>query len=124
MTDARLACCVCDRRLYRHACDCSAAVEWAAHWDGRVWCGPCVRAEHAKAKARRKAQLDAMPRCSIDGCNRRGTWRIGHGGVLLVCGIHRTRAKRAHNQRMAAAGGMGLFMPVAYGAEELRELAQ
>lgn len=49
----------------------------------------------------RKAQLDALPRCEVPGCGRRGTWRCGdYGPRVLLCGRHRraaaTEYHRAH----------------------------
>lgn len=65
----------------------------------------------AEAKAARKADLDAEPRCEVARCHRRGAWKLG--GVLL-CGGHTKRAKAGHAKVAASMGGLALFIPVDY----------
>ena len=67
---------------------------------------------NAELKRGRKAQLDAMPRCEIDGCKRRGTARWGWGpDRALLCGRHGKAAQRQHVRTMTAPGLMlGLTM--------------
>ena len=68
-------------------------------------CCDCIMAINRRMDRDRKAQLDAMPRCDVSGCKRRGRWRIGNGpgAKVLVCGSHYTKAKRAWNRRFAGA---------------------
>ena len=84
-------------------------------------CNDCWNRSVDVRQAARKAQLDAMPRCEVDGCQRRSTWTVS-GGVGL-CGWHMRRMKREHNRRMASIGGMGLFMTVNYGREAVLSMA-
>ena len=56
----------------------------------------------AELKRGRKAQLDAMPRCEIETCKRRGIARWGWGADrALLCGIHGKRAERQYARTMA-----------------------
>lgn len=61
----------------------------------------------AELKRGRKAQLDAMPRCEIETCKRRGTARWGWGpDRALLCGRHGKAAQRQHVRTMTAPGLM------------------
>lgn len=82
--------------------------------DGRRCCVACWNAGVAAARAARKAQLDAMPRCAVPGCKARGTWQCGHGEPVLLCGRHKNKALRAAHagvpaglEFLALFGGMG-----------------
>ena len=75
----------------------------------RFRCHECARREWDDYKARRKAELDAMPRCEVDGCDHRGNWSVA--GVLL-CGRHKSKVEAAHIRIMVGIrGGLGLFVP-------------
>ena len=63
-------------------------------------CMPCHNLGVIERRAARKAQIAAMPRCEVDGCNRRGAWRTVGG--LLLCGPHLERAK-------GKLAGFGIF---------------
>lgn len=43
-------------------------------------------------KAKRKAALAAMPRCTF--CDHRGTWKCGAGEPVLLCGWCFRKARR------------------------------
>lgn len=64
-------------------------------------------AARAAAKAERKAQLDAMPRCDL--CNRRGTWRYPYG--VLVCGWHKRKLKAGWAASDAHGGIVAMLSP-------------
>lgn len=67
-------------------------------------CSDCIMAINRAIDERRKAQLDAMPRCEVDGCNRRSLWRIGNGpDEARVCGQHFKQAKRNWDRQFAGA---------------------
>jgi hypothetical protein len=75
----------------------------------RFRCLACAQREHAEHKVRRKAELDDMPRCEVEGCTHRGNWNVA--GVLL-CGRHKSKVEAAHRRTLAAMpGGVGLFVP-------------
>ena len=87
-----LTCCICGRNIRRYPSDCGGDLDiWAAYFDGRSWCGPCLASEHAKRKVARKAQLDAMPRCEVPGCKARGAYRLAD--QRLLCGKHKRKAE-------------------------------
>ena len=101
------------------------------HWEpDRIdACRACVRATAelnlvylAEMKRARKAQLDAMPRCEVPGCKRRGTARWGWGNNrALLCGRHGKRAEREFNRNHAGA----FWLPApAMSAAQIRTLAQ
>jgi hypothetical protein len=87
----------------------------------RFRCNECARRERQEYAARRKAELDAMPRCEVEGCDHRGNWDVA--GVLL-CGRHKSRAQAAH-RRFAGSlpGGLGLFVAADYSREQIIRLA-
>lgn len=62
-------------------------------WRPFALCCDCITAHNRQIDQERKATLAAMDRCEIDGCECRGTWRVG--GVL-ICGRHLRKVKRAH----------------------------
>lgn len=72
-------------------------------------CGDCINEAHRQARERRTAQLAAEPRCEIDGCNRRGAWKIA--GALL-CGAHLKAAQREHARIAAPLGILGGLVDV------------
>lgn len=57
-------------------------------------CGNCIGLRNELARRNRKRQLDAMPRCEVPACNRRGSWKVGTCGALL-CGAHKKALFRA-----------------------------
>jgi hypothetical protein len=75
----------------------------------RYRCYECAQRERQEYAARRKAELAAMPRCEVEGCEHRGNWDVA--GVLL-CGRHKSKVAAAHRRTMAGMpGGLGLFVP-------------
>jgi hypothetical protein len=92
--------------------------------DGRTqdWCCDCYNQSVYEYRAKRKAELAAMPRCEVPDCRRRKTWTVA-GGVGL-CGQHKKIAERGHQARCAQIGGMALFLPINYNREEMLSLAQ
>lgn len=80
---------------------------YAGGAEGVALCGDCIDAANRQAAADRKAELDAMPRCEIAGCNRRATWKVG-GERVGMCGHHKARALKAANRQAAGAGWLGL----------------
>ena len=94
------------------------------HWrraDGS-WgrgCWDCHRAQEAADKLARKAELDAMPRCQVPGCKRRGTHTLQQG-IILMCGRHTKQVQAQHRRNV---GGF-LFACLTYTREQLIRLAQ
>ena len=72
-------------------------------------CADCISRRNDAARARRKVQLDSMPRCEIPMCKRRGLWKVGPQQVLL-CGAHFKRAKRGYG-KVQSGNPFALFMP-------------
>lgn len=74
-------------------------------YGGGARCTECHNRQYHEYKAKRKAQLAAMPRCEF--CNRRGTYRVGAKVVgsdrALLCGVHLRMADEEHAKRI---GGM------------------
>lgn len=70
---------------------------------GGALCGNCISAHNQRGRASRKAELAALPRCSVPGCTRRGTWRWAG---RLFCGRHLKQARAKH---AASRGIFGLF---------------
>ena len=66
-------------------------------------CCDCIMRLNRASDDRRKAELDAMPRCEVDGCSQRGSWLIGNGEKARVCGRHFNRAKRNWDVQFAGA---------------------
>lgn len=67
-------------------------------------CIDCIARINRAIDQRRKAELNAMPRCDIDGCNRRSLWLIGNGPEKVrVCGRHFKRAQRNWDRQFAGA---------------------
>ncbi len=89
--------------------------------EGVSRCSDCINAINVRMKAERKAMLDTMPRCEVDGCKARGTFQVA-GGVLM-CGRHLKATQRAHNRAMQGMGGMGLFMTPNYKREDVLKMA-
>ena len=103
MTLTTYACAGCGVTVYERSSAAPTIALWAAHWDGKAWCRPCVDTEIAVRKNQRKAVLDAMPRCEY--CTRRGTLRVGaatsEAPAALLCGRHHKQALRLAGQRSA-----------------------
>lgn len=72
------------------------------YWGGGARCTDCLNRAIYAARAARRAQLAAEPRCQVPGCRRRGSYKVGGGG-LLMCGAH---LKRAQAGAARAAGGL------------------
>lgn len=70
---------------------------------GTALCTDCINESHRLAKIERKKQIDAMPRCEIDGCNRRGTFHVGQVacGRVLLCGAHKKKVQAQSQKRNA-----------------------
>ena len=85
-------------------------------WDATRELDRATRAEYRRA---RRLQLAAMPRCTMDGCKRRGT--VSTFDVLL-CGAHFKRVERAHNR--ASSSGVGLFISPTYKPDDIRRMAE
>lgn len=88
--------------------------------EGLALCPDCITARNVAARAERKRQLDAEPRCEIPGCTRRGAWKMR--GVLL-CGACKARVQRSHLEEMAGAGCLGLFLVPEYDRADVLRLA-
>jgi hypothetical protein len=88
---------------------------------GTALCSDCINRRNVAAAERRKAQLAAMDRCEVEGCRRRGNWKVGRPPVLL-CGRHKAAAMRAYAKH-AAGNPFGLFMPWQPSRAEVLELA-
>lgn len=84
-------------------------------------CTDCLNAAGQRHRDNRKAQLAAMDRCEVDGCDKRGTWRAAGG--LLLCGKHLRNAQAAHARACASLGGLALLMPIHYSRQELLNAA-
>jgi hypothetical protein len=76
---------------------------------GVFTCHDCDMASRREYQARRKAQLAAMDRCEIPGCQHRGTFRVPG---MLICGRHLKRAQREHARVSAGAGILGCMIPM------------
>lgn len=83
-------------------------------------CDGCIRRINQEIDHRRRAQLDAAPRCEVPGCTRRRAWNVA--GVQL-CGRHKTRAVAGQARAMPALGGIGLFLPVHFSREDVLRYA-
>lgn len=77
---------------------------------GLAYCADCIAEQNSTYRARRKAELEAMPRCQVPGCNRRGVWKAL--GVLL-CGRHLKKAKMGA-QDAGLRSGLPFFYPISY----------
>jgi hypothetical protein len=53
----------------------------------------CHDRQNHERKARRKAELAAMPRCEVPGCRRRAAWTAGAGQSVGLCGKHLNAAR-------------------------------
>ncbi len=84
--------------------------------EGIVLCGECINEIHQRNKEQRKRDLDAMPRCEVPGCNRRGTWRVS--GHTLLCGWHLKAYRSA-----AQAEGFGVLVDPDYSKAQILEMA-
>ena len=89
--------------------------------EGTACCSDCYNAAVFARRARRKAELDAMPRCEVPGCKHRGNYR---SAGTLICGRHMKRAQRAHAKNMQGAGWLALFERPQMTREALLALAQ
>lgn len=79
---------------------------------------PKERAARTEYDSARKRQLDAEPRCTMDGCKRRGA--VTTFGTLL-CRAHFNRVHRAH---MRSASGIGMFCTPTYKPADIRRMAK
>ena len=77
--------------------------------EGLALCADCIARHNVEYREKRKAQLAEEPRCSVEGCKRRGNWKAC--GVLL-CGHHLKNAKRGHARASASYGPFALFASV------------
>lgn len=110
-----MVCNRCQTNIHEHSIDAVHAGLWAAHWNGKVWCGNCLKSAHVEAKQSRQAELDALPRCEF--CNRRGTWNVGAGEPVLLCGWCFKKSKK-HTVQSA-----GWFMAMhTYTGDEIRAI--
>jgi len=75
--------------------------------EGVFRCTDCLDKANVEARAKRKAQLAAEPRCEVTGCKRRGNWRSA--GALL-CGRHMKAARAGHYKATASFGILGALM--------------
>ncbi len=89
---------------------------------GRFVCPECYRQSYVDYKARRKAQLDALPRCECPGCSKRATFNAARG--VLLCGRQLKRAQAGMNRVQAGAGGLALFIPMDYDRADVLRWAQ
>lgn len=83
---------------------------YAGGREGVARCTDCRNRITLSHRAKRKEQLDAMPRCSC--CKVRGTYEVGSkDGKVLLCGRHLKKVRRRHQMIVAGVGGLGLFLP-------------
>lgn len=83
-------------------------------------CGDCLNDANAALRAARKAELDAMPRCEIEGCQRRGAQRLV---AVLLCGRHAKRVQEAHHRNMRE-NPFSIFAPTPdYSRDQLVKMA-
>ncbi len=75
---------------------------------------PLERAYREAYKAARKRKLADEPRCDVEGCKRRGTWRFPYH--VLVCGAHKRHVLAAHSRAAAGLGGLAIAIPT-YGSK-------
>jgi hypothetical protein len=68
--------------------------------NGEAVCYRCVNEYNERIREMRRQARQNAPRCNVEGCNRRGTWRAG--GALL-CGHHKSKVE----QRIMSQGIMG-----------------
>lgn len=69
-------------------------------------CTDCINAINAEIRARRRAWLDAQPRCAVPGCKRRATiWHPNRHGT----GLCRRHWRRAEANLLRATGAVPLF---------------
>lgn len=87
------------------------------------WCVTCWNADVYRRRAERKAELAARPKC--DHCHKKvGTWRVGAGTPVLLCGWCRKRALQLGNSRVSGNFAyLGMFGPPMTGAAVLEMLA-
>ena len=123
-------CCTCHREIFQYAADCGENIDqWAAHWDGRVWCGPCLRTEHAARKSARKIDLEtarcweltetikAMDSAGLKIGDRVSYWCQSYMGGLAgysVEGVLVVRAGRVRvdcGRKVATSKGAARFVP-------------
>lgn len=78
-----------------------------------AYCLPCRNRKIFEARAARKAQLAAMPRCQF--CRRRGSRKVA--GVPL-CRSHYRQAEAQYQMEMAESG-FGFFMRVPVEKEDV-----
>jgi len=62
--------------------------------NGGPLCSDCIAKINRAIDAKHKAELDAMPRCQVPGCTRRGTLRVGTYNRVLMCGAHFNKAQK------------------------------
>ena len=82
---------------------------------------PMEGAARTEYDAARRRQLADQPRCTVEGCNRRGV--LTTFGTLL-CRAHFRRVERAHHKSTAGAGIVVLLCPVNYKPEDIRRMAK
>jgi hypothetical protein len=83
-------------------------------------CSECHNRQYYEAKAKRKDQLDAMPRCEIPGCKRRATWIAGAGDKIGICGKHLHRAQ----SKIASQGIIGALCSGSLSGKAIANLAR
>lgn len=114
------------RRCQHSDANISIGVTWETERIFTCWdCWQTVKSlgtEYDRAmKAGRRAQLDAMPRCQVETCNRRGTARWGNGpDRALLCGRH---GKRANREYVSRFGGTFLMPGPALSLDRIIALA-
>lgn len=84
-------------------------------------CGDCIGRINREINERRREQLDACPRCEIEGCSRRGSVRVA--GCLLLCGRHHNRCRAGHLAAQARCGSLA-WLPMPYDRADLIRWAQ
>jgi len=83
-------CAICKAAIVNSPCE----VQYAHGGTRETWCITCWSRHVAERRTTRKAQLDAMPRCEVPGCRKRGSLRIGNAPIALVCGWHNSKIRR------------------------------
>ena len=87
---------------------------------GVALCSDCIKKQILEGRKKRKAQIDATPRCEVSVCKRRGAWKML--GVLL-CGPHKKRVQKNHNRGMMQAGCLAMFTSPEYDRTDILRMA-
>jgi hypothetical protein len=90
----------------------------------RYECLDCIRRDMAERQIARKAELDAMPRCEVPTCKRRGIYQVGHYDKVLLCGRHLTKARATNEQQNAPLGFLAMFGTAISGKQILKLLEE